>query len=229
MTPLTLAITTYNRYDMTLESFSKIVDHPRIDEILIIDDASPMDIFQKLADSLRDKPKVRLYRQLDNRGMQQNKADAVAFSKNDWVILFDSDNILSEEYINAIPEVLSPEVIYVPSFASPSFDMGELAGKMIDRHTAKLYYNLPCFGWFLNVCNYVVNREQYSKAYRYDKSIKGTDTSFFAHNWMLSGNRFFVMPGAKYEHRVHKGSEFLKDMPYNMNKANEILAQIKLL
>lgn len=225
--PLTLAITTYNRLEYTLESFSQVVNHPRITEILIVDDHSKEEIYYKLMDAVIGVPKIKLLYQPHNRGMQQNKADAVYCSKEDWVILFDSDNVLSEQYMNSIPLVLDPSIIYVPSFAAPNFDMSPMAGKLVDKYNVNQYTNLECFNWFLNGCNYVVHRDEYEKVYKPSKEIKGTDTAAFAINWLKAGNRFYVMPGAKYFHRVHDGSEFLKDVDYNMHMAKQHLEEIK--
>ncbi len=229
MINLTLAITTFNRMEMTLESFSKVVNHPRIDEILILDDGSPQNVVDAIAEATKDVPKIVVMKQAQNRGMMQNKADAVALAKNEWVILFDSDNVLFEQYVNSIPQFLDPSVIYVPAFAEPNFDMTRLAGKLIDARTYQLYVGLECFAWFLNVCNYVVNRDRYAKIYEFNNAIKGTDTAYFAYNWLTSGGRFYVMPGAHYKHRVHDGSEFMKDVNYNMQKAEEILQKIKTI
>src|SRR6188768_255025 len=88
---LTLAITTYQRSDMVLEVFEKIYDHPLIDEIVIVDDASEWDTYCKLSELLYHKEKVKLFRNEKNLGMSRNKAEAVSKAKNDWVILFDSD------------------------------------------------------------------------------------------------------------------------------------------
>ena len=45
---VTLAITTYNRIDMTVKSFAQVLDDPRITEIVIVDDHSTDQIFAVL-------------------------------------------------------------------------------------------------------------------------------------------------------------------------------------
>lgn len=226
---LTLAITTYERKELTLASFAKVVDDPRIDEILIVDDCSEFNLFIALGNACREWPKVKLIRQGRNRGMATNKKDAVGFSRNEWVILLDSDNEIDSKYLDAIPDQLDENVIYCPCFAKPNFDMTSLSGKTIDKNTAKLYINEEAFSWHINTCNYILNKEQYLKHWKFDPSIKGIDTAFFASQWLAAGNSFYIMPNCHYNHLVHDGSEFMKHVDYNMKMAKEILTKIKSL
>ncbi len=229
MNRFTLAITTFNRVELTLASFANVVDDQRIDEILIVDDCSEFNLFHALGQACSQFHKVRLIRQGRNRGMQQNKADAVALSRNEWVILFDSDNVLTIEYLDAIPDALAPATIYCPSFARPNFDMRSLQDLLISADIAKHYTNDEAFHWMLNTCNYLVNRDEYAKVYKHDPEIKGTDTAYFAVNWLAAGNSFYIMPGAYYDHLVHAGSEFMKHVNYNMAMAKSIMNKIKNL
>lgn len=229
MNRFTLAITTYERLKLTLESFAKVVDDPRIDEIIILDDCSEFNLFMMLAQACGQWAKVKTIRQGQNRGMQQNKADAVAFARNEWVILFDSDNVLTTEYLDSIPEYMDECTIHCPSFARPMFDMRWLEGRIIDREDAKDYADKECFHWMINTCNYVVNRDEYAKVYKHDPEQRGTDTAAFALRWLEAGNSFYIMPGAYYDHLVHGGSEFMKHVDYNMAMAKSIMNKIKNL
>src|SRR5688572_28640863 len=98
---LSLCITTYNRYEMTIESFSKVLDDPRIDDIVIIDDASEDGSGLMLFNYFKDNDKVRVILQATNKGMCKNKFDAIAFARNEWAIIFDSDNIIGPDYLDA--------------------------------------------------------------------------------------------------------------------------------
>ncbi len=247
---LSLCITSYERTDMVLEVFEKVYDHPLIDEIVIVDDASTEETWHKLIDLCIDfeskypeehLDKILLVRNDENLGMSRNKAKAVSEARNEWVAIIDSDNILYPEYLDALDKVfhkpitvlefeLPEEVIYHPVFAEPEHDFKAFSGKLIDFTNAKEYLDNREFRVFLNTCNYVVNRDEYLRVYKYDESIKESDTIYFNTLWLEAGNAFYVVPGMRYHHRKHSGSGWLNgDHRYNMKKAAELQDKIKNL
>jgi len=240
---LTLAITTYNRSEMVMEVFEKVHDHPLIDEIVIVDDASDFDKYNELYQLIYfgdykakhkdlDSWKIKLFRNEKNLGMSRNKREAVSKAKNEWVILFDSDNILYPEYLDALAhcEFDNNKTIYHPSLAEPEHDYSQFNGMVIDKTNAKEYLKEREFRVMMNSCNYIVNRDEYLKVYKYDETIKESDTIYFNTLWLQAGNAFYVVPGMKYHHRKHSGSGWLNgDHRYNMNKAAELQDKIKNL
>ena len=48
----TIAITTYNRLDLVIDSFSSVLDNELIDEIVIVDDCSEDTLFNNLKNKL---------------------------------------------------------------------------------------------------------------------------------------------------------------------------------
>lgn len=216
---LTLAITVYNRYDLLLESFSNVIDDPRIDEILICDDCSAPEYWNKIKELPKFNEKIKVVRQLQNRGMAENKRDAVALSKNNWVILFDSDNVIDKNYIDAIPETLNANTIYLPCFARPQFDFRKFSHLLIDKEDAAIRIKDDNFNMMLNCCNYLVNRDEYVNVYQPDPFVKASDTITFAYHWLKSGSNFKVVAGMEYDHRIHAGSGYLQDVNYNMMKS----------
>lgn len=222
---LTFAVTTYNRYEMLLESFAGIIDDPRIDEILVMDDCSEDKYWNKIKDLPNFNPKIKVVRQLQNRGMSVNKRDAVFNSKNDWVILADSDNVFNNNYVDAFFGLgkYMKEHIYCPSFAAPNFDYRKYQGNVYFKSSSfQLLLQDSQFSCLMNTCNYVVNKEAYLSVWEENKEMIASDTIWFNYLWLKSGNGFFVVPGMEYQHRVHKGSGFLKEMEYNMKKAKEV-------
>lgn len=121
---LSLAITTYNRYEMTVESFAQVIDDPRIDDIIILDDCSTDGSYEKLRDHFKENEKVRVIRQAQNRGMSVTKRDAIALCNNREVVIFDSDNKLGKDYLDALEAVgdFSDETLYLPTAANPQFN-----------------------------------------------------------------------------------------------------------
>lgn len=226
---LTLAITNWNRYELLLESFAQVINDDRISEVLILDDCSDLVYWNKIKDLPLYNPKVRVIRQAQNRGMAVNKRDAVAYAKTDWVILFDSDNIIGPDYLDAIPPDPLHIAIYLPDFAKPNFDFKKYDGLWFDKEDAAKLIKEDDFNMMLNCCNYVVNRDEYLKVFQEDKTVKASDTITFAYHWLKAGNMFKVVPGMEYYHRVHKDSGYLKDAGHNLRKSQETRKLIEQL
>lgn len=229
---ISLCITTYNRYDMLLESFDKVLGDPRISEIVIVDDASKPEIQNLLLGTLRTGPyadRVRLFINEENLGMSRNKARAVELSSNEWCILFDSDNVIDSSYLDAIPEELDGDTIYAPAYARPQFDYRKYAGQTIKAENAPRIISTSDGECLFNTCNYLVNREEYLWVYEYNAEMKGTDTIWFNYLWLKDGGSIHVVPGMEYIHRVHPGSGFLEECDYNMKKAAEVKQLIQTL
>lgn len=231
---LTLAITVYNRYDLLLESFAQVIDDHRIDEILICDDHSKEEYWNKIKELPKFNPKIKVVRQLENRGMLVNKRDAVFNSKNEWVILFDSDNVIGKDYIDAIESQFERDdielqkhlthpsyPIYMPSFAAPSFDYRKFKSATWGGALMPPIDDDKCF-MALNTCNYVVRRENYLSVWKDNNQIKGTDTLWFNYLWLKNGNLFFVVQDMQYHHRVHDGSTYLENAEYNSHIGKKI-------
>lgn len=226
---LTLAITNYNRYELLLKAYAEVIDDPRISEVLIMDDHSDPDIFKLVHELRTTHPKIRVIRQTVNRGMMQNKADAIAFSKNEWVIIFDSDNIIRKDYLDAIPETLDSGTIYLPDFAAPNFNYQMFGGWEVTSLNVKRFVLDDNGNLCLNTCNYLVHRDTYGKVFKNNPEMKGTDTIYMAYLWLTAGKKFYVVPGMSYYHRVHPGSGFMADAAYNMKKSEEVRKLIAAL
>ncbi len=226
---ISLCITNFNRYTMLMESFAKVLEDPRIAEIVIVDDASDEQIFNRIKAHC-DHPKIRLYQNDQNLGMGLNKKRAVELAENEWCLLFDSDNQLTPAYLDALEadlDALQPHVIYMPCAARPHFDYTEFQGWVIDRKNAGTVIEERMGDCCMNTCNYVVHRDSYLRVYQYDETVKGSDTIHFNYLWMKAGNSFYVVPGMEYFHLVHDGSGWKADAQYNIQKAAETKEKIK--
>lgn len=224
---LTLAITVYNRWEFLLESFANVIDDDRIDEILIMDDCSSDEYWKKIKELPKFNQKIKVCRQLRNRGMSVNKKDAIFNSKNEWVILGDSDNKFDKDYLDALesdwklPGQPCNIWIYAPSFAKPNFDYRVFEGKVFSLIELPDLNDSMCNCLF-NTCNYVVNRNEYLSTWHENVQMKASDTIWFNYLWLKQGKGFFVVPNMHYFHRVHNGSGFMQEVDYNMKKADEI-------
>lgn len=229
---LSLAITTFNRYVLTIESFAQVIDDYRIDDIVILDDASTDGSYERLAEHYKDIPKVRVIRQAQNQGMAENKKCAIALSNNSHVLILDSDNVIDKSYLDAIfknGQLLTDKVINCPEFAYPNFDFRKYSGQFVDYKNAKKFMSHDMFRCFLNCCNYVVTQKTYLEVYEKDDTVKEADTIAFNYRWLKAGYSFYIVPGCKYFHRTHPESGFLRNIEYNMKKAKEIENKIMML
>jgi glycosyltransferase involved in cell wall biosynthesis len=225
-----LAITTMNRYELTVKSFEKVLHDDRISEIIILDDASTDGSFEKLTTALAGENKVRVIGRLKNAGMSRAKFEAIGYSKEPFAIILDSDNEISTEYIDALDGLeLDDKTIYMPEWARPTFDYRAYAGLTFDRTNIKEYLDKPMFEALLNTSNYVVPVAEYCKIYKEDPTVKGSDTVYFAHLWLAAGNKFHVVKGLQYDHLQHSESGWLKDASYNMVRGRQTIEQIKNL
>lgn len=226
---ISLAITTYNRYEMTIQSFAQVIDDPRISDIVILDDASTDGSYEKLRDYFVGNQKVRVIRQAENRGMMENKKDAIGLMNYSWGIILDSDNTFGVDYLDALfkEPFFITNCIYCPEWARPNFDYRAFSNITITRKNVNDFLPKPMFEQNLNTGNYFVHRDTYLKFYEYNKDIKETETLYFAYNWLKHGNAFKIVNGMQYDHLVHSNSGWLKNASYNIKKGEEIKQLIR--
>lgn len=231
MQQISLAITTYNRFDLTIKSFEKVIGDERISDITIVDDASTNGDGYRLKEYFKDNPKVHVIINDENCGMSLNKMKAIGISANPFVIILDSDNSINSEYLDAIEAIgeLDENTIYMPDFSMPNFDFTKFAGQTISIDNVKEFVLDPMGNTCINACNYLVCRDQYLKVYKHDETVKETDTAHFFYLWMKVGYKFHIVKGMRYNHLVHEGSGWLANASYNMKKGEEIRNKILAL
>lgn len=248
---LSLAITTFNRLALTIDSFAQVIDDPRIDDIIVLDDCSTDGSYEKLVEHYKDITKVRVIRQAQNRGMSQNKRDAIGYAKNEWAILFDSDNVIGLDYLDAFwkdrkehewafdkdnswpelgNETMHPKnIIFCPSYAKPEFDYRKYENFNVNKGDAAKLIKEDMFNTCMNTCNYIVNRNFYLKTYQHNPAHIASDTIWHAYNHLKAGGSFYIVPEMHYLHRVHKGSGFMQDINYNMSQSEKVRKMIMAL
>jgi len=138
---ISLAITTYNEFysrktiDILNQNIAIAQADDRIQEIVISDDCSKdFNILHRIYFGQR---KIKIYKNEKNLGVFGNKKMAVKRCSSEWVILFDSDNLISKNYVDVLyQEKWNKNVIYCPSFARP------IVLKNIEKEM-KEKYNIP--------------------------------------------------------------------------------------
>jgi GT2 family glycosyltransferase len=224
MRTITLAITTYNRYDLLIESFAKVLDDPRVSEVLISDDNSDLLTFHKIHEHFKGIKKVRLIRNNSNQGVYRNKYQSVVYSSNDWVIVFDSDNIIDKSYIDKLYEI--PEwdahTEYCPDKANPALDYTFISNTELTAKNINSFWRHKQFAAFINTFNSFFNKTQYLKVFDPDFEPISSDSIYMNFLWLKAGNKIKVVKGMEYYHRIHKGSHYVQ----NCEKSNVIHASI---
>lgn len=233
---ISIAITTYNRSDMTLASFVSVLNNQHVKEIVIVDDHSNIDTFLKLRRHIVElnNNKIRLIRNEKNLGMAQNKYKAISESFHDWVIILDSDNTITDSYIDAIVKEneryeLVPDVIYCPDWAMPEFDYRAYVNLMLNSRGINPYLDDAPMKCLLNTCNYLVHKPTYIDIYEPNETVAESDTIWFNYLWLKAGKYMKVVKNMSYNHRVHDQSGWLLNADYNSQKGEEIRQLIKNL
>lgn len=222
---ISLCIPTYNRVFETLDSFSSVVDSPHISEILIHDDGSRIEIYNKLEQKIKalNNQKIKLVRSDQNRGAFFNKYLSVTKAMNDWVILLDSDNKIDSNYLDVLNQQSSnfdDASLYLPDHAKCSSQLlkfSQFSGKVYDKAGYKdLVLNVPRSHPLLNDGNYFFNKKTYIKAFEKETEKKNPyalDVLYMSYLWMkhIENAKFHVVAGLNYEHRLSNDSFWVRE------------------
>lgn len=235
---ISICLTNFNRYEMLFESFAQVYDDPRISEIIISDDCSDYAIYQKIQDRVQDMPKVKLSRTDTNVGCYRNKRRAVSLATNEWVIIFDSDNIMGVDYIDAIYNISDGfwcnDWVLQPIFAKPHFNFSKYEKRLIQRENISNLADDATLCTALNAMNYFVNRDEYLRVWDENMNEPWTADSIY-HNmrWLEAGNFIYFCPGLTYEHRVDSHKEHMSHYKEHHRKTgnlyNEVVNKLKAM
>lgn len=223
---ISLAVTHYNRPYMLMECFEKVQDDPRIGEIIIQDDASDATQFQKIIKHYQTlgNLKIKIYRNLTNQGVYRNKYYSVLNSQNQWVIVFDSDNIIGVDYIDRIYSLRQwdESLVYCPDYAKTEFNYKLFAGHVISRSNVSEFYKWKRFDCLINTMNCFVNRQKFIEAFDPIVDPIAADSAYFNYQWLKRDHAMYVVPDLEYVHRIHPGSHYVQ----NQHRSNEFHALV---
>lgn len=217
---------------MLREAIVKVQDDERIGEIVIVDDASDDGSYQMIVNEYWRDSKFKIYRNPKRLDCYANKHEAIGRARNPWVILFDSDNILTSDYIDAMLAYMpwDSEHWYLPTFGRPDFDYREFAGETIDRSNVAEFVGRSNFLTALNTANHFVHRDAYLAAWDPQTNPGTADSIYMALRWLETGGSLTFVPGMEYEHRIHEGSHFqtFNSLQYEQLKA-EVIERLREL
>ncbi len=228
---ISLVLTTFNRFDMVLEAISKVINDPRVGEIVICDDRSTDDSYDRLVNHFDQNLKVHVFDNLRNLDCYRNKHKAMEWASSEWCILFDSDNILPVKYLDtlfALPQ-WDPDIVYCPEFAEPNFDYTAFSGHLVDRGTVAAFMKQKHFATCLNTCNYFVHRDNYLNVWDRSVDPHTSDSIYQMLNWFRAGKKAMIVPGLRYFHRVHDGSHYIKNHHKTGNFAKMVENELSAL
>lgn len=207
---ITLALTHYNRFDFLLEAIKEVKDHSVISEIVISDDASTDGSYARLMSHFKGFDKVKLFKNGRNLDCYANKAKAVSLATNEWVILFDSDNVMPLSYLNSLLKIQKWDrrCAYLPTFAQPHFDYRAFAGLVVSRKDVARHLKRKNFTTALNTANYFFHRDEYLRVWDVTTNPHTADSIYMNYLWLAAGNSLAFVDGLTYFHRVHLGSHY---------------------
>lgn len=222
---LSVCITNFNREQLLHECIEPFLYDERVTEIVISDDASEYGLYSRVVDFYKYHSKVKIYRNEKNLDCYLNKHKAVSLATNEWVLLIDSDNVFSKEFIDILfkekeecygGDKWDEDVIYQPSFAKPHFDFTAFEGRYIDAENVASFMMQHQFQTMLNASNNFFNRNEWLKVFDSSVDPVTSDSIFHNFNWLYNTDKFiYVVPGLHYNHRVsnhgkEEGSHYVK-------------------
>lgn len=208
-----LAITTYNRADRLIPFVEKYQTYKDLDEILILDDCSnDYEIFK--ARQWNDN--VKIERNLHNLGAYKNKLKVLSKAKNNWVVLFDSDNFFEESFLGILQKEnfengLNEDIIYCPSKALPTFNYSNLSNTIIDKtNWNEIQSREACF---INTGNMCLSRKTIDFLL-FNVQVDSIQQPFVECKYMnylfvKNGFKLKVLDGLEYHHAISHDSFYL--------------------
>lgn len=230
-----VAVTHWNRVPLLRECLQKVLGDPRIESITVSDDCSNKDSWNQLEAWAREacgRTPVSLFRNDINQDCYKNKCLSVRrtlLGYSRWVIVFDSDNILTPTYLDALfalPE-WDTNTVYMPEFAEPHFNFTHLARKTFDKTNVSQFLNDTRFVTMLNAMNYFVHAEEYLRVWDGTVNPHTADSIYQNYRWLGHGNKLYVVPGCRYFHRVHEASHYKMNQHKTKNFHKEVINRLK--
>jgi len=232
---ISLAITHFNRSSLVVGALCNALYDDRIDDIIIYDDASSPEEFSRMQANIANlSPKISIRRGEQNFGAYKSKIMAISHCKNEWAIILDSDNALSETYVDRLYHITAwnPQLIYCPTSANPYFNFKLFSDTEINLEKAReLILNNPnpkLFRNFINDGNYFVNVQKYLDCVKdnQDICVQASDVAAFNYLWLKSGGSLYAVSNLSYYHRQHSGSYWLSTMTDSKKVLNKIIEAI---
>lgn len=221
---ISLAIPYYNNSDFIYDAVLPALTDDRVSEIIICDDNSKdIDKLINILNTINSK-KVIVFKNNENKGCYDNKIETVSKCTNEWAILLDSDNILSDSYIDTLFKIpqWDETIIYAPSNAitfpgevSQYLNFTTYDNTMVTRELYKNDNESIRFRCLMNDCNYFIPVKSYLRCMKpvqhlYNRSrMDSLDSATLFTDWICGNNTIFVVKDLHYHHRCHPNSNYM--------------------
>jgi len=205
-----VAIAHFNRGSLIHLPLLNLLDHPAVEDVVIVDDGSSKEQYAALLRSVEQTAagdRIRVHRRERNVGALATKAEAVSLASRDWVLVLDSDNTVFRGYLDALAETrLKPDTFYAASWAFPFFDFADFQGGRIDfgRCCELVGSGALRKSSLINDGNYLVPRKSYCEtvASLGATGKDGADVMLVNYRWLTCGGGLSVLPSTAYLHRL---------------------------
>ena len=205
----------FNRGALIYRPLFNLLNHPAVEEIVIVDDGSSPAEFaalERTVAAIGPSRRIKIHRREQNMGALRTKLDCVEKASLEWVLVLDSDNTAFRHYLDRLASLESPSanVIYCAQWAFPYFPFHELEGLQIGFETAAELTATKVLRrvYIINDGNYLVHRESYFRSVSAIGRVASdvADVMLVNYHWLCQGGFLEVLPATSYYHRVHKGS-----------------------
>ena len=226
----------YNRGALIYRPLFHLLDHPAVEEVVIVDDGSREEEFLELkefVDSLGCGERIKVFRREENRGALLTKLECVERCSTDWVLVLDSDNTAFRRYLDTLGGIANPDsqAFYCASWAWPFFPFEGLGREAINFERAEMLCRdgrLRKF-YIINDGNYLVNRKAYTKIVSQIGEISSdvVDVMVVNYLWLSLGGKLEILPQSSYYHRVDASSFYKRTEDDSKQRLLEIFKRLE--
>lgn len=233
---ISIAIPTWDRVDLLINSFRQVLDDERVSDIHISEDASDLKVYNQIKSIVEvlnktHGNKITLTRNLSNVGCYVNKRNAIFGIKNDWGLILDSDNSIDKSFIDKLYEekYWLYYRIYAPDYAKPNFNYKEFGGCVITKENVHEYIDRPMFLTALNTFNFFIQKEMYLRTFDATVEPVTADSIYFNYCWLAKGGSINFIKDLEYDHLVHAQSHYRTFNHLTGNFYNETVNKLRQL
>jgi glycosyltransferase involved in cell wall biosynthesis len=216
---LSLALPVYNSSEFFLEAIKIPLANEKVTEIVVSDDGSSNEEFEKLNKLIADtnSNKIKVVRNEKNLGAYKNKYNVIQNCTNKWVYLLDSDNYPLEGMLELfLKENLNENICYMPHKYDYCGHIAEftLGFDILDKDKIKEAIKNNTIGHFVNLCNFFVSRDLFLKRMEEGFNIDVfpiADCATMTYLWLKHGGEFKLIQDYQYFHRVRDSGYYMSN------------------
>lgn len=215
--PVSFVIPAYNCADHLPEAVASIVEGnfgPE-DEIIIVDDGSKDDTWQVMERLASANTQIKTVRHGRNKGSAAaGRNTAIDMARHDLFFCLDSDNLLLPGTIEKLKRRLGETGADVAAFGEVRFfnlKPTQISHIWVYQPTITLADALAGHVWPGPDGNYLLTRESWQRAGRYDESVGGAvDSWAFGISQLATGSKMVTLPEVGYLHRYGHDSAWVR-------------------